>query len=406
MSKVELIAAAEPIRVWCPVLKARMSLTSDDLEELGPFSRFVLWAVGSGGDPARVEEVTALDSRVISEEFEFLIKIGLLQEDSVSGAVTLAERGSRLYRLLTAVDQFNEREVTVQINAVTGEVMANDGDVRRERPQAQSKSQEPDLPVLEERIIRELYQNEDPANAREFRLAHFPLPMQEQEPFREDELDGMHTHLQYEPSLAWRLMEIPCIPAWPHEEVFARTGTELPREPVEAEEWDESHALFFQLVLHPATFSLTASELDKYRHALPSMEKLQALDPELLGEKALHLLNLSRQEKAYRQRLTAVYFDPQSGDWHRTPPHAPAATKWQGRREPREVLHAPPAIPPESLTREQMKQVAEQLLGEPLDARWDIAWQWGTAVREYGSAPSHRLLQEQSRPTQEREEVL
>lgn len=377
----QLVRFAHSFTIYCPVISAKMILTSDDVDGLGPFSRFVLWTVGNRGGVERVQEVTALDPRVIAEEFAYLSKIGLFTPVENKDLYHLTELGEHYFRLITCVDVFNEREVVVQINAVTGLLMPNDRELLtyHEVPSGATR--------LEEQIILELYQNEDPANARDFLFEHHSFYE-----LNEEELANLHVTLYYQSQVMFRPIELGAAPVLPEEQVLYTIRPNLsPRLETANDEQMGERWLTVETTFLPFQLRITAQPLEPYRTTLDTLSKLADFDLQLLGEKALRLLELWQLEQDLAKRLPQLYFDVISGEFVRELPAPPPNI----RRVERDRIRIPAEFHAEDITTLHAFDLITILLDEILDLHWHIVWEIGDPIPVVQKVAAHLLLHEE-----------
>lgn len=62
----------EEFIIYCPVNKARVSLYSDMLDDMGQFTKFILWSIGKRYSLEQIDEVIELGEYIIREELFYI----------------------------------------------------------------------------------------------------------------------------------------------------------------------------------------------------------------------------------------------------------------------------------------------------------------------------------------------
>lgn len=103
--------------VFCPVTIGCIKVSSEDLDNLTPFSRFLIWALKSGYCEDEIITTIDLGRAVVVEEKTYLQKIGLIANN---GKLTPA--GLKYYMLSEGIKRFNDMQHTIIFNTYTGKI--------------------------------------------------------------------------------------------------------------------------------------------------------------------------------------------------------------------------------------------------------------------------------------------
>lgn len=111
----------QPIVLSVPIKRAKFTVTSNWLERLDEFTKFVFHMLAKGHDEHEIQAVTRLQSHLIIEEVNRLIDWGLVDETH-----NLTELGHMYGRLFSIIDFFNEADLTFYINVFNGHVLSKE----------------------------------------------------------------------------------------------------------------------------------------------------------------------------------------------------------------------------------------------------------------------------------------
>lgn len=299
------IRLKEPVTVYCPVMKAEISIISQEVNELGLFSKVLVWAIGKGYSALEISEITGLPTLVVNDEIDYLVKIGLIEETGQEFKLT--ELGSSYFRKIVVVENFNDRKEQVLVNCVSGEIL-EDKFTLIEKSQLSSKDF-----LLSQRIIPELYWNLNPSNSKYFVLENYNLS-----PLSPEELElidvAVQLHMEKD-----KKRYLPCkihaVPFPLYKEILNSVDDNhlIPRE--ETAVFNETHSLLpFMYPIKRGKFLIKNRQLDLYRNLLTTLEKLKEFDRELISDKAEYILELYQYERYLQSMLPSeAYFDGVSG---------------------------------------------------------------------------------------------
>ncbi len=305
----------EPVNVYVPVLKAQLSVVSNKLDELSRFSQFILYAIGSGEDYDEILKVTQLGSIVIEEEMLYLMKIGLLTHEESLNLTSLTKHGQELFEIIVKVDAFNTRKEVVLINCLTGDLEAlNNNELLN------PNEIDPNLVSLKEKIIRELYQNQDPFNSREFVFEQYQFGVLD-----EEKKEDIHVEIRYGQDLFYLKRGIKNVPIPDYQEAFFQLEPDTSFDFTKTDE--EQTYLFIERDFYKLNLSFSYNSLLKYRSVLSTLNRLQGFESDLISKKAANLLSLEKKEQELNQQDHSFYYDPVTGYCYLDCPNYPYVTK-------------------------------------------------------------------------------
>lgn len=298
------VKLAEPIKVFVPVLKAGIRITSDQADELSQFSQFIIFSLGIGEKFGEVERVTRLDPKVIKEEMAYLMKIGLLTSTANFTETDLTSHGRELFEVILTIDSFNEREEQVLINCVTGQLELYQepiGDCKHNHFE-----QEEEI-YLKEKIVRELYQNQSPFNSKEFLFEHYDFSG-----MNEGQKEDIQVALYYEQDTYYVEKEIAFIPS-PGGHASDSDGQQLLDITDTLRQDDGESFVYISREPHEVKLDLELESLDKHRPVIDTLSKLRVFDHELISSKSIELLEAFERERAFKEKQNNFYYDPLTG---------------------------------------------------------------------------------------------
>lgn len=104
--------------VSVPIRDAKVTLTSNWIDRLDTFTRFVFNMLAEGHDVHAIQAVTCLQTHLILEEIHRLIDWGL-----IDGSYELTDLGNTYEQLITVIDMFNEEDLSFYVNLFNGSVL-------------------------------------------------------------------------------------------------------------------------------------------------------------------------------------------------------------------------------------------------------------------------------------------
>ena len=102
----------EKLALFCPVIKAKININSVMLDDIGQFTKFILWAIGKGYKLNEIDQIIELGEYVILEEIIYLCKIGFIIEKN--DTYSLSENGLSYLKLIDTIEYINSRFYVVR----------------------------------------------------------------------------------------------------------------------------------------------------------------------------------------------------------------------------------------------------------------------------------------------------
>lgn len=94
------------INVYCPITSALIYVGSDRVDDLGQFTKFVLWAISNKYTINEISDAVSLGEIVVEDEVSYLSQIGFIL-DTESG-FEITETGQRIYFSYTSLINITE----------------------------------------------------------------------------------------------------------------------------------------------------------------------------------------------------------------------------------------------------------------------------------------------------------
>lgn len=107
------------VSILCPVIKVRIVIGSKILDDVKRFTGFVMRALFEGYSVADIDAVIGLGEAVVTEEIEYLRKIGFVSGEENS----FSESGKEYCALMAAVDSANERGIDAYVELFSGKIL-------------------------------------------------------------------------------------------------------------------------------------------------------------------------------------------------------------------------------------------------------------------------------------------
>lgn len=278
-----------PIKVYCPVMNAQLKLGCELLDDMSEFTVYILYMIGNGYSISDIKNVIELGDIVIYEELSYMVQIKLCK--LTEGQYLLTELGQKYYDILCLLDTVNSNNTKIQINCFTGMVMDYDDECIDE-----GKCIE-DIYKLRVKIVKELFQNKNPSNSKEYLLQKFNYLISER--LDVDQVNKLYVNVSYERGSLYKPINI---------DIIKSIGAD--QEDIEPGKYD----MLLEHELIPFKLKFQNSKLDKYRYVLSTLNNLNMFESELLSEKALDLLNIEVQERSLNNNSELYYFDRLTGE--------------------------------------------------------------------------------------------
>lgn len=277
----------EKIKVYCPIMKAVLYINSTLIEQIGEFTQFILYSLGKGVNIDDINNTIELGEYLIREETFHLQKWGLI-ESNERGYV-LTELGKSYFKIIEFVEYINNSIIEVQINCFNGIIMEDDGVIVNE------DLCEHNIQKLKVDIVKELYQNKNYGNSKQFFIDKFKFDIYEKFKLSENEIDSINISLNYEKGSLYKLLyldEIDTIDMF-----FDREDNE-----------DEVDISLVRQIIK-LKIKIENNHLEKYRYTLETLRNINIFDNELLSQKAKDIIDIWQQEKLLQKNLNDVFFD-------------------------------------------------------------------------------------------------
>lgn len=260
----------KPLKAYCPVMDVTLTIGSELLDQMGEFTRYILYLIGQGYTIEDINEIIELGEFIIHEEVDYIDKIGLIQQSEYGYILT--EIGQKYFNLLFVLDELNKQGIKAQLNCFNGYIYDSDWNTLT------YKECDDNYLKLRVKIIKELYQNRNPANSKEYILNKFSNMIKAN--LKEDEIEKLYVSLSYERSDKYK-------------EIFIKEASSIKENQSELEEAD------IIIVHNVIPFKIRAEflELQEYRNVLSTLKNLKLFDFELISQKASNLLELEDEEK-------------------------------------------------------------------------------------------------------------
>lgn len=274
------------ISVYCPITSVLIYVGSDRVDDLGQFTKFVLWAISNKHSISEISDAVSLGDIVVEDEVSYLSRIGFILDTETGFEIT--ETGQGYLDLIASVDEFNNLHSKAHLNCFTG-------GVGRPNPTATINTPETAF-CLPEKISRFIIQN------RNYQ------PLQE---FARSEYTDYFSHLRPEflNSLYFYLY-----PSDAGEPLFQEYFLSNP--PDINDKFSSSDGTMVTLsrnivCLH---FAYEDDRLLRYRTVIDTLERLSIFDSSLLSTTAVKLLEYARDEQSVNINATPLYIDTSTGN--------------------------------------------------------------------------------------------
>lgn len=274
------------ISVYCPINSVFVYVGSDRVDDLGQFTKFVLWAINNKYSICEISDAVSLGNLVVEDEVAYLLKIGFILETAAGLEIT--ETGQGYLDLISSVDEFNNLRSKAHLNCFTGNVGSPNPSANISVPEAAIC-----MPV---KVSRFIIQNRD------------YQPLQE---FARSEYTEYFSHLRPEflNSLYFYLY-----PDDTEDTLFQKYV--LSHMPEINEEFSLTDGTMVMLHRNIACLHFTYEDdrLLRYRTVIYTLERLSIFDPALLSAAATELLKYATDERNVNLNIGPLYVDLSTGD--------------------------------------------------------------------------------------------
>lgn len=287
ISELNKFILKEKLKIYCPIMKARLSITSTRIEQMGEFTQFILYSIGKGFNIYDINAIIELGEYLIREETFYLEKCGLIKNNEQGFVLT--ELGKSYFKVIEFMEYINNLSIEVQINCFNGSIMEDDGVIISE------DLCKDNIQKLKVDIVKELYQNKNYGNSKEFFIDKFNFDIYEKFNLCEDEIDSINISLNYQKKNLYKVLYL---------DEIDRIDTIYNRE----EDDDEIDISIVRQIVK-LKINLENEYLDKYRYTLDTLRNINLFDGELLSPKAKKIIDIWKEEKALQNNIKNVFFD-------------------------------------------------------------------------------------------------
>ena len=280
---------ASPIKIYCPVMDAQLHLGCELLDDMSEFTVYILYMIGSGYSVSEIKSIIELEDIVIYEELYYMSQIKLC--DSSEGQYKLTELGEKYYKILCIIENINSSDTRAQINCFTGAIMDYDYQC------IDDNECDDDVFKLKVKIVKELYQNKNASNSKEYLIEKYDDIISDV--LSEYEIDKLYVTVSYERGSSYKTVYI------------NRTKS------IGIEEDDlkkDTYDMFLKHELIPFKLKYKNTRLDKYRTVLPTLKNLNLFESTLVSDYSRDLLELEKEEKLWNNNSKLYYFDRLTGE--------------------------------------------------------------------------------------------
>ncbi|MNB92464.1 hypothetical protein D3C75_395680 [compost metagenome] len=280
----------EEFIIYCPVNKARISLYSDMLDDMGQFTKFILWSIGKGYSLEKIDEVIELGEYLIREELLYLCKIGFLVEEN--DQYILSENGKSYLSLMNVIETINRSDIQVEINYYTGQVSAAN------RRCFDSSRLDKDIPKLPKRVSRHFFYNKNFANAKELIMNEYADCFTE---LSERQKESLYVILDCDKETSYVQ--------------YSLADADAPSMVYEMDKWNSNDAsILLKRTVYCHKFAYVDHRLDRYRNVLSTLRSLSNFEKDLLSPHSYDIMLLENEEKRINEALAPLYLDTYSGE--------------------------------------------------------------------------------------------
>lgn len=287
-SKLNTCKLKEKLKVYCPIMKAELCINSTLIEQMGEFTQFILYSLGKGFNIDDINRTIELGEYLIREEIFHLEKWGLVENNKLDFVLT--ELGKSYFKVIEFVEHINKSYTEVQINCFNGIIMEDDGVVVSE------DLCEDSIQKLKVCIVKELCQNKNYGNSKEFFIDKFNFDIYEKFNLSKDEIDSINISLNYQKGNLYKLLYL---------DEIDTIDMILNREEGEVDEVDIS--IVRQII--KLKINLENQKLEKYRYTLDTLKNINIFDSELLSSKAKNIIGIWQEEQILQNNLKDVFYD-------------------------------------------------------------------------------------------------
>lgn len=272
-----------PLKVYCPIMEAILTINSALLEQMSEFTQFLLYSIGEGYSVNEIIEIVDLGRYIVEEEIEYLFKIGLVHIEDEK--YYLSEKGKEYYDVIIIIENIKEDDLKVHINCFNGQIMSPSENTKL------NKDLEDGAEKLRVKVVKELYQNKDFSNSREYVFDKLGERFEENENI---DINNIYITIDYKRGDLNRPIYIREV-----ESIKAIQDTDKSNE-------DYIYDIQLQREILEVNVQVTYEELEEYKNVLTTLENLCLFDLTLISDKSKYLLSLWNKQKSIQK---TIYFD-------------------------------------------------------------------------------------------------
>lgn len=274
------------ISVYCPITSVLIYVGSDRVDDLGQFTKFVLWAIGNKYSISEISDAVSLGDIVVEDEVSYLSQIGFILDTETGFEIT--ETGQGYLDLISSIDEFNNLHSKAHLNCFTGGVGSPNPKATINMPETAF--------CLPEKISRFIIQNRDYQPLQEFARSEYTDYFSH---LRPEFLNSLYFYLY--PSDAGKPL---------FQEYFLSNLPDI------NDKFSSSDGTMVTLSRNIAClhFAYEDDRLLRYRTVIDTLEQLSLFDSSLLSKSAVELLEYARDERSVNTNASPLYIDTATGN--------------------------------------------------------------------------------------------
>lgn len=273
------------ISVFCPMNTVTIYVASERIDDLGQFTKFILWAISDRYSVEEISNTVALGNTVVEEEIAYIQRIGFVNNSG--SKYLISETGQKYLDLISSIENFNNMQAKAYLNCVTGNISSFNSKIKTQIPE--------NATILPQLINKFIVQNRDYQPLQKFAIANFSKFFSH---LRPEFINSLYFYLKHEKTekkiyQEYVLTEIP--PLTKHFNSSDKMIVNISRE------------------IKTIYFSYEDIRLERYRMVISILEKLKVFDQSLLSDTALKLIEYAKKEKLVNSKSSPLYVDAATG---------------------------------------------------------------------------------------------
>lgn len=121
------------ISVFCPMNTVTIYVASERIDDLGQFTKFILWAISNRYSVEEISNTVALGNTVVEEEIAYLQRIGFVNNSG--SKYLISETGQKYLDLISSIENFNNMQAKAYLNCVTGNISSFNSKIKTQIPE-------------------------------------------------------------------------------------------------------------------------------------------------------------------------------------------------------------------------------------------------------------------------------